>query len=515
MTRPQIKHPNYSRDRWLSKLAKTLLLGVFLQHSSVGVAQIKSDVAVRPPLLNRAGYSYSEPASNYNFSGSSGLLNAVPDRLVDPLGRILGCGGQLLPDYSGFSVSLHEINPGDPTQTDLGNLVPLTATELPDISGNNVSGGISPNRENKNPFFLSNAAPENERGIYNFLLDPTKGQLSPGRTYIFVVNPPANSIYQQRRIKIQIVDSTGTSGNNIVRYVATSLDGQPISITGDTRVEATAVSVANAELIGLDLLAFQFTTQLCQPDQAQIVKTGDRAAAEPGDSVIYRLSVRSRSDAELKDVTLTDTLPLGFRFLPNSVRGEIEGQIVSITAEARGSSVIFRSPTPIPSGKVLNVAYAAQLTPDSIRGSGRNVAIVNARRADNGFSIQDGPATHQLRIRQGILSDCGVIIGRVFIDKNFDGEQQSGEPGVPNAVIFLDDGNRISTDANGLFSVANVLSGYRSGVLDLASVPGYTFAPNIRFSERNSQSRLVHLAPGGLVRMNFAIAPSLKEAVQK
>ncbi|HEY9748147.1 MAG TPA: hypothetical protein V6C63_05695, partial [Allocoleopsis sp.] len=116
-----------------------------------------------------------------------------------------------------------------------------------------------------------------------------------------------------------------------------------------------------------------------------------------------------------------------------------------------------------------------------------------------------------LRIRSGILSDCGTIIGRVFVDKNFDGEQQRGEPGVPNAVVFMDDGNRITTDPNGLFSVSNVISGYRTGVLDLTSVSGYTFAPNLYVKERNSQSRLVHLEPGGLVRMNFAVTPSSSE----
>jgi hypothetical protein len=126
--------------------------------------------------------------------------------------------------------------------------------------------------------------------------------------------------------------------------------------------------------------------------------------------------------------------------------------------------------------------------------------------------VKDGPAVHRLRIRSGIVSDCGTIIGRVFVDKNFDGEQQPGEPGVPNAVVFMEDGNRITTDANGLFSVANVLPGYRTGVLDLSSTPGYTFAPNQYFSERNSQSRLVHLEPGGLVRMNFAVTPTSREA---
>ncbi len=134
------------------------------------------------------------------------------------------------------------------------------------------------------------------------------------------------------------------------------------------------------------------------------------------------------------------------------------------------------------------------------------------RRADTNAVLSDGPSKYRLRIRPGIVSDCGTVIGRVFEDKNFDGEQQPGEPGIPNAVVLLDDGVRITTDVNGLFSVANVLAGHRTGVLDLSSVPGYTLAPNLHFKERNSQSRLVHLEPSGLVRMNFAVTPVASEA---
>jgi uncharacterized repeat protein (TIGR01451 family) len=265
---------------------------------------------------------------------------------------------------------------------------------------------------------------------------------------------------------------------------------------------------------GLDLLAFNFTTNMCQANQMQIIKTGDRAAAEPGDTVIYRLSVRNLSDAALSNVVVTDNLPLGFNFVAKAVRGEIDGQSVAITSTRNGSTVTFSTDVNIPVGKVLNIAYAAQLTTDSLRGTGRNSAIANALRADNLFSIKDGPATHQLRIRPGIVSDCGTIIGRVFVDKNFDGEQQPGEPGVPNAVIFLQDGNRITTDPKGLFSVANALPGSHAGLLDLTSVPGYKLAPNKKFRERNSQSRLVRLEPGGLVRMNFAITPISEEVVK-
>jgi len=523
VTRPRFRFLSY-RCRWLRWFATFLVSTVVFHTVSIEVpfmtnqafAQNPTAIAKnRPRLSNQATYTYSNDSSSQQFSGVSVQLSTQTKPLVDPLGRIVGCGGALLPDYTGFSVGIYENNPVDPTQTELGNLVSLTRTEVPDIPRNGVPGGIEPNGQNLNPFFLSNATQGDLRGRYNFLLDPNKGQLAPGRTYIIVVTPPADSIYTQRRIRIQIIDSTGTSGNNIIRYVATSLDGQPISAIGDTRVEDTIASVANAELIGLDLFALRFTTQLCQPEQAQLIKTADRATAEPGDSVIYHLVVRNQTDIDLTQVVLTDSLPVGFRFLSGLVQGEIDSQRVEVTAEERGSTIIFRSSAQVPSGKVLDIAYAARLTPDAIRGSGRNTATLNARRLDNQFEIIDGPATHQLRIRKGIISDCGTIIGRVFIDKNFDGEQQPGEPGVPNAVIFLEDGNRITTDAKGVFSVINALPGYRTGVLDLSSVPGYTLAPNRYFSERNSQSRLVHLAPGGMVRMNFAVTPTSGKAAQK
>lgn len=513
MSRPQNQKQITSSSSWWRRLTATVLLAGVL-HTTIpipAIAQQTNNLAASLPLINQATYTYTDSTSNYEYQGSSSQINVIPNPLVDPLGRILGCAGTILPDYTGFSVGVYEPNPSDRTGTELGSLLALTRTELPNIPNNNVTGGKSPNTENSNPYFVTN----NPAGFYNFLLDPNKGQTDPGKTYIFVVNPPPNSLYKQRRIKIQIIASTGTQGNNIVRYVASSLDGQPISLTGEMRLEKTVVLVPSAETVGLDLLAFEFTTNLCQANQLQIIKTGDRAAAEPGDTVIYRLSVKNLADTALNNIFVTDNLPLGFNFLPKSGRAEVDGKAVTLTSEGNGNTLTFRTDVTLPTDKVLNIAYAAQLTADALRGTGRNSAIVNAQRADNRFSTKDGPATHQLKIRAGIVSDCGTIIGRVFVDKNFDGEQQSGEPGVPNAVIFLEDGNRITTDPNGLFSLANALPGYHTGVLDLSSLSGYTLAPNEKFKERNSQSRLVHLEPGGLVRMNFAVTPTFQEPVKK
>ncbi|AFY40805.1 DUF11 domain-containing protein [Nostoc sp. PCC 7107] len=454
-------------------------------------------------IVNQANYTYTD-SSNNQFQGVSSELQLLTDINISSSksGMILGCAGTILSDYTGFSVGLYEANINDPTGTELGKIVSLTRTELPDIPNNNLPGGQTPNIENSNPFFLKN----NPAGVYNLLLDPNRGQTEAGKTYILVVNPPQNSSYQQRRIKIQItgVDTT----NNNVKYVAASLDGEPLNSTGATRVEDTLIAVANAEINQRSLLALAFTANLCAAQQLQIIKTGDRATAEPGDAVIYRISVKNLSDSGLNNLVVTDNLPLGFHFINKSVRGELDGQAVNITTERNGNTVTFRTDVTIPSQKVVNIAYAAQLTPDAVRGTGRNSAIARVLRTDNSLAAKDGPATHQLVIRPGIVADCGTIIGRVFEDKNFDGEQQNGEPGIPNAVIFMENGNRITTDPNGLFSVANVLPGSHTGVLDLSSIPGYTLAPNRKFRERNTQSRWVRLEPGGLVRMNFAVTPS-------
>lgn len=513
----------------LKPLFATVLLGSLLQMPTVQAQTPPQTSASSIKLHNEATYTYdaiNEPLCNPQFGNSQNCgFNQIiriqgttppvgaeftPRELVDPLGQITGCAGETLSDYSGFSVGVYEVDPSDPTGSSLGQLVSLTPTEVPDIPGNGILLGLKPNIQNSNPFFLTGS----DRGTYNFFLDVQRGQLDPGRAYILVVNPRPGTIYSQRRVRIVI----GARNGNSVSYTATSLDGRPISSTDDRTTLTGTLAIQDAAQTGIVLAVLDLRTSICQAQEVQIIKTGDRAAAEPGDTVIYRLSVRNLASAAISNLTITDNLPLGFDFRTNSVRAEFAGTAVPITATQNGSTVTFNlSGVTLPASSsrqdaVLNIAYAAILTPDSIRGSGRNSAIVRGQRIDNLQPVKDGPAIHRLRIRNGIISDCGTIIGRVFVDKNFDGEQQPGEPGVPNAVVFMEDGNRITTDANGLFSVANALPGYRTGVLDLSSVPGYTLAPNLRFNERNSQSRLVHLEPGGLVRMNFAVTPTFREA---
>lgn len=427
------------------------------------------------------------------------------DGLIDPRGEISGCSGEILPDYQGFSVGIYDLDPNDPTESEIVGVTPLTTTELPDDRDNNIPPGIEPNIENSNPFFLTN----NDQGKYSFLFDEEKGQLDKGRNYILLVDPGENSIYSERRIKITI----GDRQERVVEYTATSLDGRPITaFSEESSVTGEIVLVEDAERVGLDLAVLDLSTGICDAEEIGITKTGDRAAAEPGDIVLYRLVITNLSSVPLTNFEIIDTLPAGFRLESDSVRAETGSELVSIETTQNNRLVNFSTDITLAQTEVLNVVYAAQITPDALRGSGENSAIVNAERSDNDLSVKDGPAIHSLRLEPGIIEDAGILIGRVFVDKNFDGEQQSGEPGIPNAVLYLEDGNRVITDADGLFSVTNLLPGHHTGTLDLTSIPEYGLAPNLRFSEANSTSRLVNLEPGGMVRMNFGVTPTAKGA---
>jgi uncharacterized repeat protein (TIGR01451 family) len=452
-------------------------------------------------IRNTASYSFKN-ADDVEITGTS---NQLEQNLVDPFGKIRGCGGETLPNYAGFSVGIYETSGDD----QLREPVSLTRTG----TGTKFTG-LPPNLQNLNPFFLGNEEP---KGTYNFLLDRTNGQLDIGRRYILVVNPPSGAReYSQRQIRIMITNRNDSA--KTVSYTATALDGKGISLDGDPTSFSTTVSIQDGTTTGLALSAIALLDRpICvgtsQP--IQITKTADRSAAELGDTVIYRLLVRNLNNVSVKQIKISDVLPPGFVFVKNSARAELGNQAVIVSTTNKGANLTFNSDVTIPPQGFMNLAYAVKLNPDSIRGNGENLASVSARRSDTNAELRDGPARYRLKVRSGILSDCGTLIGRVFDDQNFDGEQQTGEKGIANAVVILDDGNRITTDINGIFSVSNVISGSRTGVLDLSSVPGYNIAPNRKVKERNSQSRLVRLEPGGLVRMNFAVTPWNREGVKK
>ena len=404
----------------------------------------------------------------------------------DSVGQVLGCQGSPIADYHGFTVGLY--------YQEMQGAIPLKQ----------ISSALA-NPENHNPFPLN----QSTDGKFNFVLDLE--QITPETTYVLIVNPPERSRFGERRIQVRF----GSPQNNQIPFTAKTLDGLPISTQGNQETSGRLPIAANS-------IPLNFKVMVCDRESLKITKSSDRASASPGEVAVFRLQVQNIATGDLENLTVTDTLPVGFQLVEGSIEAHppcsphvmegCKGGAIAVNPTQEGQTLTFTFDQPLPKNGKLRIAYAARITPDALRGEGESIARVSGVDSRNGMAVADSSEIHKIRVRGGLLSDAGTIVGRVFVDENGDGEAQAGEKGIPNAVIFLDNGTQVTTDEDGLFSLTNVLPGARVGIIDLDRLQGYTLAENQAFRERNSPSRLVNLSPGGIARMNFPMQETASES---
>lgn len=465
------------------------LVASFLALALAFVAPSVQAVADDTQLMNTASATYSTRGIS-SLARSSPVL-AQPNSAVNINSGVTACGGGPLADFTGWNVGLYRADAaGNPT-----SLLPLTRTQLPVLANVALPGGVAPNNNNLNPFVLSNG----NAGLWEFLLDANAGQTASGTTFVLTVVPPNGSPLPRRFIKIVL----GATLNSTVAYTATALDHAALNATAASPTQTGTLPIAQTSNNG-SFAVFQLLVNECPVGALGISKTANVVTAQVGDTVLYTITVNNLTQVPALNTVVTDVLPLGFSLVANSTRAAIAGTVVPLTSSVANGRISFATTAPIPAAGTLTIAYATVITPAALHGSAENIAVVDATVAQ--APAHGGPASYALRLDAGLLSDCGTIIGRVYVDEQLDGIQREGQPGVADAVVLFDDGVRVKTDAKGLYHYPGCAHpGWRSAVLDLTSVPGFTLAPNLYIADHNGQSQSAHLEPSGLVKINFAV----------
>jgi len=235
-------------------------------------------------------------------------------------------------------------------------------------------------------------------------------------------------------------------------------------------------------------------------------KLADREAAQVGDTVGYRLTVRNESQAtELTAATVIDVLPPGLRYVEESAA--IDGVALpppAITPDGR--TLTFALP-PLPAGAAPEVRYRARILPGAERGDGINIATASAVSL-GGAVLSSGTARAGLRIDAGMFSGESVLAGRVFVDDDGDGRPGATEPGVPGVRLLLEDGTFVVTDVMGKYH----LEGIRRG-LHVLRLDGQTLPPGLEPRAAGTRAAgdddtlFIDLAPDELYKANFAVVP--------
>lgn len=389
--------------------------------------------------------------------------------VVDPFGTVYAGHSNGTVRISGARVTLATDDDG------------TTALSLP------PGVGFPPNLPNENPYLT------NGQGHYSFALTPAQlGSVTQPARYVLSVTAPN---YRPRLIEVVIRPAAGGLFEATVR----ALDGQPIAVAGGFALTTNVVLIESIASVALNVPLFNSSA-------LEITKSADKQQAEIGDIVSYRLEVRNATAVSMSNVTVRDELPESFHYATGTARIESGGGGArAIEPETSGRILVFNIGALGP-GERLSILYRVRVGANARDGETVNTALA-AGRFPSGETITTPTARASVMVGRGVFSMRQVVIGRVFVDADLDGLFDRGELPVAGARVYLNNGQSVITDSEGLYNIPSVGDGALVLSLDPVTVPaGHALADDRRRTGR-SWTRLLRtpLGGGALLRQNFAL----------
>ncbi|MGI9404766.1 MAG: DUF7507 domain-containing protein, partial [Hyphomicrobiaceae bacterium] len=224
-----------------------------------------------------------------------------------------------------------------------------------------------------------------------------------------------------------------------------------------------------------------------------ITKTTPLCNVRVGQLVPFTITARNSEAFPFAPVHLIDYVPPGLRFIPGSAH--VDG--ILATPVVNGNQVQFLNIS-IPANGEIVVTLLLGVLPTADLGDYTN----RARIVDTTGNALGPDATATVTLVPEHVFDCGEIIGKVYDDKNRDGYQNPGEPGLPAVRVTTVNGELITTDKHGRFHVAcaaipnkDIGSNYIMK-LDKRTLPtGYEMT--------TENPRVVRLTRGKVTKLNF------------
>jgi uncharacterized repeat protein (TIGR01451 family) len=363
---------------------------------------------------------------------------------------------------------------------------------LVDQNGNKLNipsgDGFAPNLQNENPFATDGV------GHFSFVL-PTEQRGTETSPAHYFVKVSARG-YSTRMLEVAV-----RPNQELFRLTVHSLDGQPLAKAGAFDLVTEDVSMENMAALVLNIPMFE-------QHGLTLLKSVDRPRAEIGDAVAYRVEINNPTAASVFDVVVHDRLPASFHYATGTARLTVGSAIESaVEPEIAGNELVFHIGE-IGPGATARLLYRARIGANAHEGEQENVAVANGRFL-NGDPTQTAPARASVIVGRGAFSTRQIILGRVFVDANRNEQFDDGDMPLPGVRLFLNSGQSVVTDSQGLYNFPSLGDGAQVISLDpMTLAKRYALTDNGSLAGR-SWTRLLRtpLGGGALLRQNFALAP--------
>ncbi len=430
------------------------------------VVRISFDARLTGNAPAGVGVINGATVSGQNVTATSSTTAVV---VADPFGTVFsGRGGAAAP-VSGARVEI------------LQDQATAALLQLP------AGSGFAPNTENTNPF-LSDG-----QGHFSFALLPQQlGSLNAPARYFIKVSAQG---YITRMLEINIRPSS----DGLFIMSVNALDGQPIARAGSFELVNEPVEINN-------LAALAFNIPMFEQRGLEINKSVDRPRAEIGDTLTYRIEINNPTAAPITNVSVRDQLPESFHYAEGTARLNIGNALDNpIEPQVSGNILTFQIGDLAP-GKTARILYRVRVGANAHEGRQENLAI-GSGTFSSGERTETQPARASVQVGGGAFSSRQILMGRVFDDVNRNGTFDDGDEPVAGIRLYLNSGQSVITDSQGLYNFPSLGDGAQVISLDPVSLPsGYALTDGGTIAGR-SWTRLLRtpLGGGALLRQNFAL----------
>jgi uncharacterized repeat protein (TIGR01451 family) len=337
-------------------------------------------------------------------------------------------------------------------------------------------------------------------GFYQFLLLPG----APNGTYTLAVKPPVGGGYNPitPSTRIPPCGATLTVGSTPDPLLISSYDGAPPpdAVTGCTVGTASTayyLSFALTAGVSANVVNNNLPVDPILKGALVVTKTTPMRDATRGGLVPYTITAKNLIGGAIPNISIVDQVPAGFRYRAGSAR--LNG--VPVTPVEMGRQLTFPP-----------VAFAADetkkvdliLTVGAGVGDGEHVNQAWAANASVN-AIVSNIAEATVRIEPDADFDCTDILGKVFDDRNGNGVEDEGEPGLPGVRVVTVAGDLITTDASGRYHITcPMIANADRGSNFILKLDPRTLPTGYRLTTDNPET--VRLTRGKFVKLNFGAA---------
>ncbi|ABQ27251.1 conserved repeat domain protein [Geotalea uraniireducens Rf4] len=348
-------------------------------------------------------------------------------------------------------------------------------------------------------------------GYYKFDLNFSDPSCPSGGEYLIQVTPPASGYMVGVSKLVPPTSSSTTASFSVPACPGTPADAVPGT---PNYCEAQALSLAPAVSVPAGTGTAHYlhlTLDNVQPGYSQIynnhvaidptlntaiaiTKTAALVNVTRGQLVPYTITLNNTLGVALRNLSVVDTFPLGFKYVAGSAR--MDGQKIEPVMNMRQ---LIWSISQLSSNTNHTITFLMIVGSGVSEGEYVNRAQVMDNATD---SVASGVATATVRVTPDPDFDCTDIIGKVFDDANANGYPDPGEKGVPGARVVTPRGLIATTDEFGRFHITcGVVPDEDRGSNFILKLDDRTLPTGYRVTSENP---LVERATRGkMLRFNF------------